>query len=212
MNKNYLDQIFMKSPFPWWEWNIIENKVDFNDLKATMLGYKPEDFRNQGYQTFTELLHEEDFEKTMDAMRLVLRGQTDLYPVDYRMKAKDGRYHWYMDRGIVIDRDDKGDIKILRGIVIDLGSESSAGVPISALVDLFKNTTFNKGSSVQSILTLCSNCQKAQIEKNHWIPISEEIESLLGEMVSHGICPDCIQKLYPEISESLFKKLHLSTS
>jgi PAS domain S-box-containing protein len=123
MRSDEINHFLVDSPYAWWEWDIIANKVTFNDLKATMLGYNPYDFRNSGYQVFTDLLHADDFEKTMQAMRDVLEGKTDLYQIDYRIKAKNGSYHWYLDRGLVIEREESEIIKKLRGIVIDLGAE-----------------------------------------------------------------------------------------
>ncbi|HPS56957.1 MAG TPA: PAS domain-containing protein [Spirochaetota bacterium] len=67
-----------------------------------MLGYDPADFENKGYQAFTDLLHPDDHKKAMDAMQRVLRNETGLYQVDYRIRGRNSVYHWYMDRGTVI--------------------------------------------------------------------------------------------------------------
>jgi hypothetical protein len=199
--------LFLGSHFPWWEWDVIKNHVDFSDLKATMLGYEPNLFHGDGYEAFTNLLHPEDFDKTMDAMRLVLQEKTDLYNIDYRILAKDGSYHWYMDRGIVIDRDRHGVIQKLRGIVIDLKSEISQEKSQEVLIQLLNKTINNNGSTTNSMLTLCSNCQRAKADNFEWIPISKDLEDLLGETISHGICPDCIRRLYPEMADSILRKL-----
>ncbi len=197
----------MDSPFPWWEWNVIDNSVEFNDLKATMLGYDPAQFRLKGYQAFTDLLHEDDYEKTMDAMRMLLTGQTDLYQIDYRIRAADNSYHWYMDRGIVVERTGDNKIEKLRGIVIDLGNEVVPGSSREALVSLFENTVISEGTKSTSMLTLCAACKKAKVENEIWIPVSKEIASVAGEKISHGICPDCMTRLYPDLADKVLKKI-----
>jgi PAS domain S-box-containing protein len=202
MRSDEINHFLVDSPYAWWEWDIIANKVTFNDLKATMLGYNPYDFRNSGYQVFTDLLHVDDFEKTMQAMRDVLEGKTDLYQIDYRIKAKNGSYHWYLDRGLVIEREESEIIKKLRGIVIDLGAEKSPESSIETLINLFHNVD-HKGKD--SVLTICSSCQKAKANDKEWIQISKSIEKLLGGNISHGICPDCIMRLYPEYAASILK-------
>ena len=199
-SSNEINHLIMDSPFAWWEWDIIDNQVTFNDLKATMLGYSPGDFRNSGYQAFTDLLHVDDFEKTMQAMRQVLEGKTDLYQIDYRIKAKNGSYHWYLDRGLVIEREESDNIKKLRGIVIDLGAEKSPESSIETLINLFHNVD-NKGKN--SILIICSNCQKAKANDKEWIQISKNIERFFGGNITHGICPDCIMRLYPEYAANI---------
>lgn len=60
----------------YWYWNIKTNEVTFNPLKVTMLGYdKSEVPEPVTYQFFTDKLHPEDFQKTMDAMRDHLYGK-----------------------------------------------------------------------------------------------------------------------------------------
>jgi len=171
-----------------------------------MLGYDPAQFRLKGYQAFTELLHEDDYEKTMDAMRMLLAGQTDLYQIDYRIRAADNSYHWYMDRGVVIERTGDNSIKKIRGIVIDLGNEVAAGSSREALVSLLEKTVIREGTQSISMLTLCAACEKAKIENEIWIPVSKEIASVTGEKISHGICPDCVRRLYPDLADKVLKK------
>jgi hypothetical protein len=48
------------------------------------LGYRYEDVLDCGYEAFTDLLLEEDYARTMDAMRDLLEGRAPLYQVDYR--------------------------------------------------------------------------------------------------------------------------------
>ena len=89
--KNFLyrNKILIDSPFPWWEWDVLNNTVDFNDKKALMLGYEPEMFSSGGYQAFTDLLHPDDYEKTMNAMRQLLEGEKK--PVSDRLQNPGGR-------------------------------------------------------------------------------------------------------------------------
>lgn len=59
-----------------WYWNIKTNSVTFNPLKVTTLGYElPEDGTPVPYQFFTEKLHPDDYDPTMNAMRDHLSGK-----------------------------------------------------------------------------------------------------------------------------------------
>ena len=88
--ERFLDEALMSSAFAWWEWDIPANRVTSNDKKVEMLGRRPEDFRNAGYQAFTDLLHPDDHERTMRAMRDYLEGRASLYQIDYRILRADG--------------------------------------------------------------------------------------------------------------------------
>ena len=92
-----------------WYWNIKTNSVTFNPLKVTTLGYElPEDGTPVPYQFFTEKLHPDDYEPTMNAMRDHLSGKIHVYEVEYRIQAVDGTWHWFYDRGKITEYDSEG--------------------------------------------------------------------------------------------------------
>lgn len=104
-----------------WYWNIKTNEVTFNPLKITTLGYdKSEIPKHVTYQFFTDKLHPEDYEKTMEAMLNHIHGKASVYEVEYRIQAKDGKYKWYYDRGKITQYDDTGKPLFLAGIVFDI--------------------------------------------------------------------------------------------
>ncbi|QEN05201.1 PAS domain S-box protein [Thiospirochaeta perfilievii] len=202
-----LDNYLYKSIFPWWEWDIKNNAVTFNDKKATMLGYDPKDFRGAKYQNFTNLLHKDDYHRTMQSMKIVLDGRKELYQIDYRILASDGTYKWYMDRGTVIEKEYGNPIR-MRGIVINLGSEDNPREASDILLDFIKTESkVYLNNKEQHIYTLCSNCSRVKAENDRWVPVSDIIISKLEGAGSHGICPSCIQKLYPEYAEKVLEAI-----
>ena len=54
---------------------------------------------------------------------------------------------------------------------------------------------------LSGLLPICASCKKIRDDKGYW----NQIESFIGARseaeFSHGICPDCAKKLYPELSE-----------
>ena len=50
-------------------------------------------------------------------------------------------------------------------------------------------------------LPICASCKKIRDDKGYWQAVESYISSHSEAKFSHGICPDCIQKLYPEFSE-----------
>lgn len=206
-NKIFLETVIKDSPFAWWEWDIINNVLKINSLKASMIGYNPEDFENKGYQAFIDLLHPEDLEKTMNAMRSVLQKKTDLYQTEYRIKSASGIYHLYMDRGFVIEKDKDENPQKIRGIVIDLGKENEITGNIEDLKEILIQSIAKYKTSHNSFITVCSNCLRVKKDTMNWAVISTELKNLIGQVISHGICPDCIKKLYPEQSESIIRHI-----
>jgi len=203
--RDLLERVLLDSSFAWWESNIVSNEVTSNDLKLTMLGYDPADFSNAPYQAYTDLLHPDDYERTMQAMRDHLEGRARIYQVDYRIKRSDGNYNWYMDRGLIISRLPDGSPERLRGIVIDLGEEFTAALSDQERVRLIRNALPSTQSGKNHI-TLCSNCKRLKVGEDDWIKVDASLYRAFPKSVSHGICPDCIRMLYPDLADRLLAK------
>ncbi|MFA6457263.1 MAG: PAS domain-containing protein [Bacteroidota bacterium] len=199
--KSLTDIVLRDAPFAWWEWDVIKNLVTMNDLKATMLGYNPDTFAGKGYEAFTDLLHPDDFNKAMDAMRALLSGKKEIYQIDYRIKDASNRYHWYMDRGVAIAyENDK--IARIRGIVIDLGMEKTIGANVEAMMNLLSRYSESKNN----LIIVCSSCKRVKIQSEEWTPVTDTMIKAITDTVSHGICHPCLYRLYPELAESVLRR------
>jgi CheY-like chemotaxis protein len=61
-------------------------------------------------------------------------------------------------------------------------------------------------SDLAKLIPICSNCKKIRQDSGYWQSIETFITEKSGAMVSHGICPDCMRKLYPEFAEDILGK------
>jgi signal transduction histidine kinase len=52
---------------------------------------------------------------------------------------------------------------------------------------------------LKGMLPICSNCKKIRDDKGYWNHLELYIEEHSDASFSHGICPECIKKLYPEL-------------
>ena len=130
-----------------WYWNIKTNEVTFNPLKVTTLGYdKSEIPENVPYQFFTDKLHPEDFQKAMDAMRDHLYDKADVYEIEYRIKAKNGTFKWYYDRGKITQYDENGKPAFLAGIVFDITEKKETQLELE-----YKNRILSEISSIDGL-------------------------------------------------------------
>jgi PAS domain S-box-containing protein len=102
----------------WWEMDLPGGEVRFDDRKAAMLGYSPDLFHH--YSDFTALLHPDDLEPTMQAMRDHLSGTLARYYTEYRIRTSDGSYRWLRDVGGITGRQADGTPATVTGIVIDI--------------------------------------------------------------------------------------------
>ncbi len=51
---------------------------------------------------------------------------------------------------------------------------------------------------LSGLLPICSSCKKIRDDKGYWKQIEDYIKDHSEAEFSHGICPECINRLYPE--------------
>lgn len=51
---------------------------------------------------------------------------------------------------------------------------------------------------LEKLLPICAYCKKIRDKNNHWHVIESYIEERTSSQFSHGICPDCLKKNFPE--------------
>lgn len=77
---------------------------------------------------------------------------------------------------------------------------------IQDVTDLLKtmNIALDMSTEIKSlkyIIPICANCKKIRTDTGYWKNVEEYIEEHSDSMLSHGICPDCSKKLYPDLSK-----------
>ncbi len=122
-----LDLSLSAGNLAWWEMNVQTGMVTFNKNKILMLGYTEEEFGTTvHYQKFMELVHPDDNDIAMNAMRDHMNGKSNLYEVEYRIRMKNGKYKWFYDRGSITDYDENKRPLIIKGIVFDNSERKKA--------------------------------------------------------------------------------------
>ncbi len=69
---------------------------------------------------------------------------------------------------------------------------------------IFKlNKALSEVKSLRGILPLCSFCKKIRDDKGYWEQVDVYIHKYSQADISHSICPDCIEKNYPDKFEPI---------
>ncbi len=81
-------------------------------------------------------------------------------------------------------------------------SFESVAIAILACVTIgITRNVFRKMKYLEGILPVCASCKKIRDDKECWHQIEEYIRDRSSADFSHGICPDCARKLYPNLFE-----------
>jgi hypothetical protein len=74
--------------------------------------------------------------------------------------------------------------------------ESEKEMLIVELQDALANIRKLKG-----LLPICASCKKIRNDEGYWEQMEVYIRDHSDAEFSHGICPDCIEKLYPDFAK-----------
>ena len=88
-----------------WDWNLLEDQVYYSPRWKEMLGYHEDELENR-FETWQNLVHPEDLEKTLASVREYLEGERPDYYLEHRLQHKDGSYRWILARGKVLRNED----------------------------------------------------------------------------------------------------------
>ncbi len=85
-----------------WDWNINEDKVYRTDLTGNRS-------ISDGDNTLIDNIHPEDKQKVKQALNDHLKGRTPFYEAEYRVEHTPGNWIWLLDRGKVVESNNKGE-------------------------------------------------------------------------------------------------------
>ena len=57
--------------------------------------------------------------------------------------------------------------------------------------------------TLRGILPICANCKKIRDDHGYWQQVEVYVHDHTDAQFSHGLCPECIHKLYPDMDEDL---------
>ncbi|WP_159820535.1 sensor domain-containing diguanylate cyclase [Colwellia sp. 20A7] len=90
-----------------WDWNNLTNSVTFDTKWKSMLGYADDEIKNE-FSEWKRLLHPEDWERAEVAIANFVSGKTNIYNLEQRLQAKDGKWIWILCRGDAVSWTDDG--------------------------------------------------------------------------------------------------------
>lgn len=90
-----------------WDWDARQNKVFYSEQWKKMLGYENSEISTQP-EEWSERLHPDDREQAITQLTDHLKGKSQIYRNEHRLRCKNGEYRWVLNRGMVFKRDDQG--------------------------------------------------------------------------------------------------------
>ena len=166
--------------------------VNWSNAFRRMLGfYDIFDFPNV-MESWSDLLHQEDYERTISRLydSLYDRSNKTKYHVEYRLKTRNGNYHWFRAVAEVIRRGD-GSARRIAGIFINIDKEKQI------MQELKKSDAFHRAFTQANLCEYYVDLQHNTFEtfkvESSLLTIFEESntwDELIQVFVTHYVCEE----------------------
>lgn len=91
---------------------------------------------------------------------------------------------------------------IFRIFLVNLSICFGITVLVIIIIALLIKAYQKKIDTLRGIVPICSYCKQIRDDKGYWNQVEEYVSKHTEAEFSHGICPECIKKHFPEISIS----------
>jgi hypothetical protein len=61
---------------------------------------------------------------------------------------------------------------------------------------------------LEGLLPICASCKSIRDSEGVWSPIEKYVHEHTEARFSHGLCPQCVTRLYPEYAEEIARSPH----
>ena len=147
----------------------------------------PESYGRAKAQIKESLLREARFGITPDRLRLM----------EFEEYCKDGSTI-HTEVKVKFTRNKEGQATGVIGITRDITERKQAEAERERLI-MELNTAMNQVKRLGGLLPICASCKKIRDDEGYWHQVEVYIHDHSDAEFSHGICPECKVRLYPEI-------------
>jgi PAS domain S-box-containing protein len=102
-----------------WEWDIDSDWLSDIDEGLMQLGYDGQDI-GRTQEDWNRLIHPDDLAGNHEAYLRHARGEVEHYAHAYRIRARDGHWRWYQERGRIVEWHDDGRPRRMVGTQTDI--------------------------------------------------------------------------------------------
>lgn len=172
-----------------------ENIVFWNQTAKTIFRYPSGETKGKLVATILPRQFQKVFQREMERMTSI--GESDLVGKTIEMTGirKDNQ-EFPIELSLAGWR--SGDEILFTIIVRDITDRKQAEKEREQLI-LELQDALAQVKTLSGLLPICSSCKKIRDDEGYWNQIEAYIQEHSEAVFSHGLCPECAKKLYPDI-------------
>lgn len=139
----------------------------------------------------------EDCLKAKNNFDRALSGESFTLVEEYGDETLDRRFYEDIYNPIT---DENGDVIGLTLFLTDVTERRQIALDRERLIVELQQA-LAEVKTLSGLLPICSYCKKIRDDKGYWNQLERYISKHADVLFSHGICPECLKKYYPELDE-----------
>ncbi len=165
--------------------------LDCNEAGLRMFGYSREEMTGLGIRDLVP----EDFAASLPE-EITLEETTGDVPAERKNRRKDGTV---FPTEISTKLFQVGGEQRLLAYVRDITERKKAEAEHERLIAELRQA-LAEVKTLRGIVPICAKCKKIRDDAGYWRQVEEYVSEHSEAQFSHGICPDCVKSLYPELN------------
>jgi PAS domain S-box-containing protein len=179
------------------EVDLVGNFTFVNQSECRNLGYTSEELIGMTYRQYTDGTTAKKLYQTFNG---VFRTGIPVKILDVEVIRKDGTKA-FNEISVSLIKDSEGKPIGFRGISRDVTERKRMEVERDKLIHDLQDALANV-KMLRGLLPICSYCKKIRDDKGYWNQIESYIRDHSDAEFTHGMCPECLEKHYPDLIDS----------
>lgn len=157
-------------------------------------GYIPEELQSLTISDWRQNIHPDDYDSVIAAIADAAKSSKQ-YLIEYRLRCKDGKFIYVEDRGVFLKNELQTTQRTL-GAIANITDRKTASMERESLISSLQSA-LSDVKTLSGLVPICSNCKKIRDDRGYWTQLEAYIQEHSTAKFSHGVCPECMSKLYP---------------
>jgi PAS domain S-box-containing protein len=180
-----------------WELDLSTQQITWSDQTYRIFGFTPGNF-TPTRDSFYALVRQEDRDLLKQRIEALIR-EGGAFDHEFRVLLPDGRERIVHEQAAVVVMPYSGTVKVI-GVVRDITEMRLAQQEREKLIVELQEALENV-KTLSGLLPICASCKKIRDDQGYWNQIEVYLQKHSDAKFTHGLCPDCVRKLYPELGD-----------
>jgi len=134
------------------------------------------------------------------------------FPFEFQspLESRDGDRLWVYWTTTAI-AGESGAVEFVVATGVDITALKQAESEMERLIAQLQDALANV-KTLRGLIPICSSCKKVRNDQGYWTQLETYLKQHSDAEFSHGLCLDCMRKLYPEVAGEVEARLAQSES